>query len=391
MRTDPLAKGLSGLSEIARNPTVSNAVEGARRLLGLDLAYATCHESTEQVVLHVEGDAEAFGVHEGLRVPLEDTYCQRIMDEELPSVIPDTLADPVAAELMGTTQAGIRAFASVPLTRADGSLVGTLCCAGREVHPELSERDLHFMHVFARLVVDTLERDEQERLRRELEARAAGLDALVAAIEARDAYTAEHSRTVVRRATEVARRLGLDDGDREDVGNVALLHDVGKVAMPDALLSKPGPLTEQERSLMRRHPIESERIVGAVPALAQLASAVRAEHEHWDGGGYPDGLAGEVIPIAARIVLACDAYDAMMTDRPYRAALGHDAAECELASGSGGQFDPDVVATLLEVLSEETAGHGYATIAKEASMSAHNGSAAEGSTASPSGTRRTSR
>ncbi len=374
MGMDSPGKGLSGLSDTARNPTVSNAVEGVRRLLGLDLAYATLLEPAEQVVLHVEGDAEAFGVHEGLRVPLEETYCQRIMDEELPSVIPDTLADPVAAGLVGTTQAGIRAFASVPLTRADGSLVGTLCCAGHDVHPELSQRDLQFMHIFARIVVDTLERDEQQRVRRELEARAAGLDALVAAIEARDAYTAEHSRSVVRRATEVARRLGLDDGDGEDVGHVALLHDVGKVAMPDALLSKPGPLTEQEWSLMRRHPIESERIVGAVPALAHLASAVRAEHERWDGGGYPDGLAGEVIPIAARIVLACDAYDAMMTDRPYRVGLGHDEAVRELATGSGSQFDPDVAATLLEVLSEETAGHGYAVIATSASMPARNGS-----------------
>lgn len=363
MRADPSGKGLSGLSEVARNPTVATAVEGVRRLLGLDLAYVTCYESTEQVFLYLEGDAEAFGVHQGLRVPVEATYCQRILTGELPAIIPDTLANPVAAGLVGTTEAGIRAFASVPLQRADGSLLGTLCCAGREAHPELGERDLQFMHVFARLVVDTLERDELESARRELEARAAGLDALVAAIEARDAYTAEHSRTVVRRATLVAGRLGLDAGAIEDVGHVALLHDVGKVAMPDALLRKPGRLSEEEWQLMRRHPIESERIVGAVPSLAHLGPAVRAEHEHWDGGGYPDGLAGEVIPIAARIVLACDAYDAMMTDRPYRAALGHDAAECELATGSGSQFDPDVAATLLEVLSEETAGHGYATIA----------------------------
>jgi response regulator RpfG family c-di-GMP phosphodiesterase len=390
MRTDPLAKGLSGLSEIARNPTVSNAVEGARRLLGLDLAYATCHESTEQVVLHVEGDAEAFGVHEGLRVPLEDTYCQRIMDEELPSVIPNTLADPVAAELMGTTQAGIRAFASVPLERADGSVLGTLCCAGREAHPELGERDLQFMHVFARLVVDTLERDELEHARHELEVRAAGLDALVVAIEARDAYTAEHSRSVVRRATEVAQGLELDAAGIDDVGHVALLHDVGKVAMPDALLRKPGPLSEEEWRVMRRHPIESERIVNAVPSLAHLASAVRAEHERWDGGGYPDGLAGEGIPIAARIVLACDAYDAMMTNRPYRVALGHDEAVRELATGSGSQFDPDVVGVLLEVLGEEARQGGDAAYAESASTPTRNVSM-EASTASPSGTPRAMR
>lgn len=357
----PDGKGPFALSEVARNPTVSTAVEGVRRLLGLDLAYATLLEASEQVVLHVEGDAEALGVQEGLRVPLEETYCQRILAGEVPAVIPDTQAEPVATQLRGTAQTGIRAFASVPLTRADGSLFGTLCCAGREPHPDLGERDLQFMHVFARIVVDTLERDELERARRELETRAAGLDALVAAIEARDAYTAEHSRSVVRRATQVARRLGLDAGTIEDVRHIALLHDVGKVAMPDALLRKPGALSEEEWGLMRRHPIESERIVGAVPSLAHLGPAVRAEHERWDGGGYPDGLAAQAIPIASRIVLACDAHDAMITDRPYRKALDHDAAVDQLVTCSGSQFDPNVVTALLEVLAEEAAGYGDAT------------------------------
>lgn len=356
MGTSPLGKGLSGLSQVARNPTVATAVEGVRRLLGLDLAYATLLEPTEQVVLHVEGDAEGLGVHEGMRVPLELTYCQPILDGKVPAVIPDTHAEPVAAQLQDAAQTGIRAFASVPLTRGDGSLFGTLCCVGREARPELGARDLEFMHIFARIVVDTLERDEIERTRREMEVRAAGLDALVAAIEARDAYTAEHSRCVVRRATEVARRLGLDSGTVEDVGHVALLHDVGKVAIPDALLRKPGPLSEEEWRLMRRHSIESERIVGAVPSLSHLGPAVRAEHERWDGRGYPDGLAGQVIPMASRIVLACDAHDAMITDRPYRSALDHDAAVGELVTGSASQFDPEVVTALLDVLAEESQG-----------------------------------
>lgn len=349
----PPEKALLELSEIARNPTVATAVEGVRRLLGMDLAYATLLESTEQVVLHVEGDPDGLGIHEGLRVPLEKTYCQRIITGDLPAVIPDTHADSVAQQLEGAAETGIRAFASVPLTHADGSVFGTLCCAGLDDHPELGERDLQFMHVFARIVVDTLDRDERERARRELEVRAAGLDALVAAIEARDAYTAEHSRAVVRRATQVAHRLGLEPGAVEDVGHVALLHDVGKVAMPDALLRKPGPLIGEEWCLMRRHPIESERIVGAVDSLAHLGPAVRAEHERWDGGGYPDGLAGQAIPIASRIVLACDAYDAMITDRPYRRALDHEAAVGELVTGSASQFDPEVVTALLEVLANE--------------------------------------
>jgi HD-GYP domain-containing protein (c-di-GMP phosphodiesterase class II) len=141
---------------------------------------------------------------------------------------------------------------------------------------------------------------------------------------------------------------------------------------------------------MRLHPVESERIVGAVPSLAHLAASVRAEHERWDGGGYPDGLACETIPIAARIVLACDAYDAMMTDRPYRKAMGHEAAVFELATGAGSQFDLEVVGVLLGVLSEEARQGGDAAYAESASTPTRNVSV-EASTASPSGTPRTMR
>ena len=154
----------------------------------------------------------------------------------------------------------------------------------------------------------------------------AAVQALAAAIEARDNYTHEHSEQVVGLATEVAEVLGLAPSELERVRHGALLHDVGKLAIPNEILHKPGPLDDAEWKVMAEHPAIGERILRRTPQLAQLAPIVRHEHERWDGAGYPDGLAGTEIPIAARIILACDAYNAMITTRPYRVAMPKAAA-----------------------------------------------------------------
>jgi HD-GYP domain-containing protein (c-di-GMP phosphodiesterase class II) len=129
-----------------------------------------------------------------------------------------------------------------------------------------------------------------------------------------------------------------------------LLHDIGKLAIPDSMLQKPGPLTDDEQDVMRTHPVESERIVAGLPGLRHLGLAVRSEHERFDGSGYPDGLAGEAIPLASRITFVCDAYHAMVSDRPYRAALTIDQARRQIVDGSGTQFCPKAAGALLATL-----------------------------------------
>ena len=176
------------------------------------------------------------------------------------------------------------------------------------------------------------------------------LRALLAAVNARDSYTAMHSREVVTLARGVARRLGLGEAQTSEVEHIALLHDLGKIAIPDAILRKPGPLTSHEQTLMRQHPVVGAQILASMPELAHLAPAARAEHERWDGGGYPDGLAGEEIPIASRITFVCDAYHAMTSNRPYRRAMSAAAAREEIRRGAGSQFCPHASAALLEVL-----------------------------------------
>jgi putative nucleotidyltransferase with HDIG domain len=170
-------------------------------------------------------------------------------------------------------------------------------------------------------------------------------------VEADDEYTGTHSRAVVELTLAVADELGLSARERRDAEFAALLHDVGKVRVPNAIINKPGPLTAEERELMQQHTVEGERLLLRVGGLlGEIGRVVRSCHEHYDGGGYPDGLAGEQIPLLARIVACCDAYNAMTSDRSYRAALPAQEAVAELRRVSGTQFDPRVVEALIALL-----------------------------------------
>lgn len=176
------------------------------------------------------------------------------------------------------------------------------------------------------------------------------IEALAVALLERDRYTGEHSKAVIEMAAAVARNLGLSGAEVERVKSAALLHDIGKVAIPDEILHKPGPLTEEEWKLMRQHPVIGERILRVLPGLGAVARIVRHEHERWDGAGYPDGLTGEQIPLGSRVILAADTYQAITSDRPYRGARSHEHAIRELARYAGSQFDPYVTQSLIEHL-----------------------------------------
>lgn len=176
------------------------------------------------------------------------------------------------------------------------------------------------------------------------------IEALVVTLTERDGYTGEHSEAVVEMSAGVARSLGLRDTEVEWVRSAALLHDIGKVAIPDEILHKPGPLNDEEWVLMKQHPVIGERILRVLPGMGPVARIVRHEHERWDGQGYPDGLAGEDIPIGSRIIIAADTYHAITSDRPYRAARSHDEAIQELTRCAGTQFDPNVTGALVGYL-----------------------------------------
>jgi HD-GYP domain-containing protein (c-di-GMP phosphodiesterase class II) len=170
-------------------------------------------------------------------------------------------------------------------------------------------------------------------------------------VEADDAYTGSHSRGVVELSLAVGDRLGLGFEQRRNVEFAALLHDVGKISVPNEIINKDGPLDDAEWEVMRQHTIEGERMLKRIGGvLAEVGKIVRASHEDFDGSGYPDGLAGEEIPIEARIVTCCDAFSAMTTTRSYRRAMGTNAAIAELRRCAGTQFDPQVVDVLVELV-----------------------------------------
>jgi diguanylate cyclase (GGDEF)-like protein len=175
-------------------------------------------------------------------------------------------------------------------------------------------------------------------------------EALGAGLAGGDAPTAEHARSIIQTAEAVGRILGMKPGELRNLRYAAAFHDIGKIAVPESLLNKPGPLTDPEREQLERHVVIGEKILSPVDFLSDILPLVRHGHERWDGEGYPDNLAGERIPLGARIILACDAYDAMTSDRPYREAMTGEGARRELQRGAGTQFDPRVVEALLEVL-----------------------------------------
>jgi putative nucleotidyltransferase with HDIG domain len=173
-------------------------------------------------------------------------------------------------------------------------------------------------------------------------------------LEADDAYTGgEHSHGVVALALAVGDALGLDARDRRNLEFAALLHDIGKIRVPDDIINKPGKLTDAEFEIVKRHPVDGQEMLERVGGvLAQVGIIVRHHHERWDGRGYPDRIAGEAIPLAARIICACDAYSAMTTNRPYRAALPVADAVAELERCSSDQFDPNVVVALVRTVAQ---------------------------------------
>jgi HD-GYP domain-containing protein (c-di-GMP phosphodiesterase class II) len=210
-------------------------------------------------------------------------------------------------------------------------------------------------HQLERYAADLREVFKQERARaQELrESYKATVQALSNAVEARDAYTGKHAERVTAYGIAIARAAGLDTDHTPGLEFGFLLHDVGKVGVPDAILFKASSLSEAEFALVARHPVIGSEILRDVDFLGEGKLVVRHHHERWDGSGYPDHLAGPDIPLSARVFAVADALDALTTDRPYRRAAGWDAARREILSSAGSHFDPDVVAAF-EAIPYET-------------------------------------
>ena len=225
--------------------------------------------------------------------------------------------------------------------RWGGDLQGALTIEGHNPGEQLSSSDSALLEAFAPTVAAAIwhahvRADTPTDVRKQIAA-------LTAALDRRDGYTGRHSEAVMSRARSLGCLMGLDTAGLAELEVAALLHDIGKVLVPDSILNKPGPLTPDEHSRMAEHPGHGAQILARVPGLEAVATIVRYHHERWDGAGYPDGLSGTRIPLASRIIAVCDSYSAMTSNRPYCRARSSDHALAELRAHAGGQFDPDVV------------------------------------------------
>ena len=276
-----------------------------------------------------------------LEIPLDDVDLGGEMD-----VIVVDMAIPIARDFLSAVSATwpeVSLVAAVPGDRVDVRLAN-LGLVGFVVH-----------HWQSREMVAAVQRavSRTRAMRHAIQARegVAMLDqivlALACAVEAKDGFTEDHCGRVQEMVMHLAREFGLPAADMEPLRLGAVLHDVGKIGIADAVLLKPGPLNEREWEAMREHPEKGARIVSQVHGLAAAVPVVAYHHEHWDGTGYPAGLRGEEIVWGARVVALADAYEAMTSDRPYRKALSREHAIEELIGGRGTQFDPTLLDAFL--------------------------------------------
>jgi HD-GYP domain-containing protein (c-di-GMP phosphodiesterase class II) len=290
----------------------------------------------------------------GTRVGADEGALGRVLATGEPLLVPDcgSLGRPVAPRFgHGAVRA---AFAPI---KVEGAVVGVMAVAVCDENARLDAGQTEILCELAEMAAAALDHaGARDGGRREM---AAHVDALAAAMDLRDRRTAEHSEDVVHLARLVGDMLQLEPAAKVELEFAARLHDVGKIRVPDGVLNKPGPLDSEEQAVMRCHSVWGAETLSGVAGLEVVATVVRFHHERWDGGGYPDGLAGACIPLASRIIAVCDAFGAMICDRPYRAGMAVGVALAELRSGAGTQFDPAVVDAFCEaVAAQAPAVHG---------------------------------
>jgi putative nucleotidyltransferase with HDIG domain len=352
----PFARLVTASRAIAAEQVSQRMLRVASRELTLMLSAEACLVSRlEGGVLREVADYSTSQrqVARGLSYYLADyPTTERVLESKLPCSISfdDPGADP--AELFVLRELEMQAVLLVPLvveTRAWG-LIEIYDARARP----FSGLERHLAELCAAQIGALLagfeHADNVQRLYRET------LASLSNALEAKDEYTSQHTEEVVRLAVSVAAELGLDLESVRNVELGAVLHDIGKVRVPEAILNKPGPLNEEEWAVMKTHPEVGEHILRPIQSLQGILPIVRHHHERWDGTGYPDRLAGRAIPLGARIVAACDAYRAMTENRPYRAALSDTEARQQLMEGRSSQFDRDCVEALLSALDRRDSG-----------------------------------
>ena len=320
--------------------------ESPEEVLGRSVEVTARVLSTERAALWIQEDGEpqdlvaraSFGYRRETDPAGRQRFSGELAQEWLTRAEPFVLEPRDLAHFEGIDPDQVARVVVAPL-RLEGNRVGALSATIGD--RTMSDRDLRLLAGLAHQAKLAIESAEHyEGLERTFVATVA---TLANALEANDEYTSTHARWITDMSMLVGRALDLDRDALKRLELGALFHDIGKIGIPSEILRKPGPLTDEEFAIVKEHPELGERILAPIDRLADVRPIVRACHERWDGLGYPDGKAGTDIPIEARIVLVCDAFHSMVTDRPYRKRLPHEEAVRRLLEASGTQFDPNVV------------------------------------------------
>jgi putative nucleotidyltransferase with HDIG domain len=297
--------------------------------------------------------ATGLGAHNviNLTVPVDKSIVGNTILTQQPLLIEDAQQDP-RLNRRADAKTGLitRTLMSVPMVR-EGKSIGALQAINKRGGALFNEDDLS---LFTSIASSAALAVENARLFEELQASYdMTLDALTAALDLRDRETEGHSRRVVEYTLRLARQMGLDEGAMTEIRRGALLHDVGKIGVPDRILLKPGPLDVDERKEIQKHPQNGYEMLLGIPHLAEAIQVVLAHHEKWDGNGYPLGLKTDTIPLGARLFAIADVYDALTSDRPYRKQMTYEAARDIITKDAGTHFDPAAVDAFLAIAPEE--------------------------------------
>lgn len=365
---DTLMTGLEGLHgfEAASANVKTQAelaqliIQVATRLLRTGIGSVMLLDRDHQDIRIVAAQGLPQDVVASTRLKVGEGIAGRVMQDGEPIFVAD-----IEKDLRFTRAANVRynsrSFICVPM-RVKERILGVLNINSRDVQHEFDLRDLRLLSILADQAAVALANLELEQ--RMHESYVGIVRTLSRAIDAKDSYTHEHGERSARYARLAAESLGVPESLIVFIEHAAMMHDIGKVGIPDALLHKPSRLSDAEFEVMKAHPRIGEKIISPIEFLAPVATMILTHHEHWDGTGYPEGLKGDEIPMGSRIVAIIDAYDAMTSDRPYRQAMPAEKAWAELRKFAGTQFDPSVVDVFIRVLEKERAA-GRKIVANE--------------------------
>ncbi len=281
---------------------------------------------------------------------ISQTIVYEVVQSEEPVLTTNAQEDPRFGALSSVVTYSLRSVLCVPL-KAKDSLIGVIYADNKAKEGTFEEKDCDLLSAFANQAAVALENAQLfEGLSK---AYHETIDALIAALDARDHETEGHTQRVVLYSLTLAEKMGLSKEARLDLRRGALMHDIGKLGVPDAILLKPGPLSPEEQALMQRHAEHGLRMLEGIDFLQEAANIIGSHHEHFDGTGYPRGLKGDEIPLGARIFMVADTFDAITSDRRYRTARTYEEARQEIMRESGRQFDPEVVEIFLAIPERE--------------------------------------